>query len=165
MLFFDEIDGLAGKRGGPGYESTNRILNQLIKWAGLEINHGVLILAATNRKDLIDEALLRPGRFDYQIEIPLPDASGREAIFRVHLRDKPFVSDVDICALAAGTHRVLRENHRDRRSVSACGALCITQCATSTPIMSAFAQADLITALAIGSSTRPVHRSIGFTVS
>lgn len=163
VLFFDEIDGLAGKRGGVGNESTDRVLNQfLVEMDGLEVKHGVLILAATNRKDLIDEALLRPGRFDYQIEIPLPDASGREAIFRVHLRDKPFVSDVDICALAAKT---IGFSGAEIEEVCRRGALSALRNASLDADHVRLTQANLITAIGIVTSTRPVPRSIGFTVS
>jgi transitional endoplasmic reticulum ATPase len=106
IVFLDEIDALAPRRGGGGGEShvSERVVSQLLtELDGIEELRGVTILAATNRPDIIDPALLRPGRFDVQVEIPLPDAVTRRAILEVHLRRCPLASGVDIGALAAKT--------------------------------------------------------------
>jgi transitional endoplasmic reticulum ATPase len=93
VIFFDEIDAVAPSRGTDIH--TDSLVNQILcEMDGVESAEGVFILAATNRADLIDAALLRPGRFDYQIEVPLPDAAARLAIFSVHLRGKPLASGV-----------------------------------------------------------------------
>ena len=106
IVFLDEIDALAPRRGGGGGEShvSERVVSQLLtELDGIEELRGVTILAATNRPDIIDPALLRPGRFDVQVEIPLPDAVTRRAILGVHLRRCPLASGVDIDDLAAKT--------------------------------------------------------------
>lgn len=106
ILFFDELDALAPTRGvGIGDSGvTERVISQLLtEIDGLEELKGVIILAATNRVDLIDPALLRPGRFDLLIELPLPDAEGQRKIFEVHLREKPITSDVVIDLLVEAT--------------------------------------------------------------
>lgn len=104
IVFFDEIDSLVTARGGSGSDNQvgERVLSQfLTEMDGVEELKGVLILGATNRPDLIDPAILRPGRFDEHVEIPLPDEKGRKEIFRVHLRNKPMPPDVDLDQLAA----------------------------------------------------------------
>jgi transitional endoplasmic reticulum ATPase len=106
ILFFDEIDSLALHRHGGGSDSgvMERLMSQfLTELDGIEELKGVLVLAATNRRDLIDPALLRPGRFDYVIELPLPDLKAREAIFEIHARGKPLDKGVDLKALAQAT--------------------------------------------------------------
>ena len=106
ILFFDEIDGLAPVRGGDASDSgvSRRVISQLLtEMDGVEELKGVLIIAATNRKDMLDPALLRPGRFDVLLELPLPDAADRAAIFRIHLAGKPVAEDVDVDELAAHT--------------------------------------------------------------
>ena len=106
IVFLDEIDALAPRRGGGGGEShvSERVVSQLLtELDGVEELRGVTILAATNRPDILDPALLRPGRFDVQVEIPLPDAATRRAILGIHLRRCPLASGVDIDALAAKT--------------------------------------------------------------
>ena len=98
IIFIDEIDALVPTRGG-GDDShvTERVIGQfLAEVDGVEELNGVLILGATNRPDILDPALLRPGRFDLHMEIPLPDADGRREIFRIGLRDKPLVGDLDV---------------------------------------------------------------------
>jgi transitional endoplasmic reticulum ATPase len=107
IIFFDEIDALASTRASGGREDSGvggRVLSQLLtELDGIEELKGVLVLAATNRRDLLDPALLRPGRFDMQIELPLPDRAAREKIFEVHLRDRPVASDATIEWLAEQT--------------------------------------------------------------
>ena len=107
IVFFDEIDALASTRGGGGHQDAGvggRVLSQLLtELDGIEELKGVLVLAATNRRDLLDPALLRPGRFDLQIELPLPDQAAREKIFQVHLRDRPLAADVTARWLAEQT--------------------------------------------------------------
>ena len=98
-------DSLVPERGlGADSQSTERVISQfLTELDGLEELKGVLVLAATNRKDLIDSAILRPGRFDFIIEIPLPDEEARRAIFMIHTRGRPLAGDVDIQLLTQET--------------------------------------------------------------
>ncbi|MFB6205503.1 MAG: AAA family ATPase [Haloglomus sp.] len=97
ILFFDEIDAVAGVRGSGTHEVTERVVSQLLtELDGLEDNPNVVVLAATNRRDALDPALLRPGRLEEHVEVPAPDADGRRAILQVHGRDKPFADDVDL---------------------------------------------------------------------
>ncbi|MBI1953443.1 MAG: CDC48 family AAA ATPase [Candidatus Omnitrophica bacterium] len=105
ILFFDEIDSLVPRRGtGDSSMVTERVISQfLTELDGLEELKGVLVLAATNRMDLVDPALLRPGRFDLILEMPLPDLKARQAILKVHLKAKPLGNDVDIGLLAKQT--------------------------------------------------------------
>lgn len=105
VLFFDEIDSLTPKRGGnEGNQVVERVVSQLlVELDGTEELHGVVVIGATNRPDIIDPALLRSGRFDVQLELPDPDVSAREEIFRVHTRDKPLADGVDLSSLAEKT--------------------------------------------------------------
>ena len=107
IVFFDEIDAMASTRAGGGHQDAGvggRVLSQMLtELDGIEELKGVLVLAATNRRDLLDPALLRPGRFDLQIELPLPDQTAREKIFQVHLRDRPLATDVTARWLAEQT--------------------------------------------------------------
>ncbi|PIU55197.1 MAG: AAA family ATPase, partial [Chloroflexi bacterium CG07_land_8_20_14_0_80_51_10] len=105
ILFFDEFDSLVPERGlGRDSQATERVISQfLTELDGLEELKGVLVLAATNRKDLIDSAILRPGRFDFVMEFPLPDEKARLEIFRVHIQGKPLASDLDMQSLAQET--------------------------------------------------------------
>jgi len=107
MIFIDEIDAVGRQRGtgvGGGHDEREQTLNQLlVEMDGIGENTGVVIIAATNRPDVLDPALLRPGRFDRQITVSLPDKRGRKAILEVHSRNKKFASDVDLGALAART--------------------------------------------------------------
>ena len=106
ILFFDEIDSIAPKRGAGEGDSgvMNRTMSQfLTELDGLEGLRGVVVLGATNRLDLIDPALIRPGRFDHLIDIGLPDLKGREAIFAIHTRDKPMEKKIDLEKLAKET--------------------------------------------------------------
>ncbi len=106
IIFFDEIDALVPTRGGGGSDShvTERVIGQfLAEMDGVEELNGVLILGATNRPDILDPALLRPGRFDIQLPIPLPDAAGRQQVFEIGLKDKPLKGKVDLASLAAAT--------------------------------------------------------------
>ena len=107
IIFIDEIDAVGRHRGaglGGGHDEREQTLNQLlVEMDGFESNDGVILIAATNRPDVLDPALLRPGRFDRQIVVDLPDLRGREGILKVHLRNKPIADDVDITTLARGT--------------------------------------------------------------
>jgi transitional endoplasmic reticulum ATPase len=105
ILFFDEFDSLVPERGlGEDSQVTERVISQfLTELDGLEELKGVLVLAATNRKDLIDSAILRPGRFDFILEFPLPDENTRRAIFEIHTGGKPLISDVDLGVMAQKT--------------------------------------------------------------
>ena len=105
VVFFDELDALAPARGHDWSSGVSeRIVGQfLTELDGLEEMHGVVVLGASNRADMLDPALLRPGRFDLRIELPLPDLAAREAIVAVHLRDRPLDPDVDARLLARET--------------------------------------------------------------
>src|SRR5437016_5866499 len=107
IIFIDEIDAVGRHRGaglGGGHDEREQTLNQLlVEMDGFESNEGVILIAATNRPDVLDPALLRPGRFDRQIVVDLPDLRGREGILKVHLRNKPIADDVEITTMARGT--------------------------------------------------------------
>jgi transitional endoplasmic reticulum ATPase len=106
IVFIDEIDALAPRRGGGGGEGhvTERVVSQLLtELDGIEELRGVVTLAATNRSDILDPALLRPGRFDIEIDVPLPDQASRRAILGVHTRNRPLTADIDLDVLAAET--------------------------------------------------------------
>ena len=107
IVFIDEIDAVGGNRGagyGGGNDEREQTLNQLlVEMDGFEANEGVIILAATNRRDVLDPALLRPGRFDRQVTVPNPDIKGREKILNVHARKTPLGPDVDLRIIARGT--------------------------------------------------------------
>ena len=107
MIFIDEIDAVGRQRGagmGGGHDEREQTLNQmLVEMDGMSDNSGVVVIAATNRPDVLDPALLRPGRFDRQITVSLPDLKGREAILKVHARNKKIAPDVDLEALARRT--------------------------------------------------------------
>ena len=104
IIFIDEIDAVGRQRGaglGGGHDEREQTLNQmLVEMDGFETNDGIIVMAATNRADILDPALLRPGRFDRQIYVHIPDVRGREAIFKVHARGKPIAPDVDFQVLA-----------------------------------------------------------------
>jgi cell division protease FtsH len=107
IIFIDEIDAVGRHRGaglGGGHDEREQTLNQLlVEMDGFESNEGVILLAATNRPDVLDPALLRPGRFDRQVVVDAPDVKGREGILRVHLRRIPLDTEVDVRALAKAT--------------------------------------------------------------
>ena len=107
IIFIDEIDAVGRQRGtglGGGHDEREQTLNQLlVEMDGFAANEGVVVLAATNRADVLDPALLRPGRFDRQIYVGLPDIRGREEILKVHAKGKPLAEDVDLRKLAQGT--------------------------------------------------------------
>ncbi|KXV63741.1 ATP-dependent zinc metalloprotease FtsH [Gluconobacter oxydans] len=107
IIFIDEIDAVGRHRGaglGGGNDEREQTLNQmLVEMDGFESNEGVILIAATNRPDVLDPALLRPGRFDRQVVVPNPDVAGREKILRVHMRKVPLSSDVDPKVIARGT--------------------------------------------------------------
>ncbi|HSQ33907.1 MAG TPA: ATP-dependent zinc metalloprotease FtsH [Peptostreptococcaceae bacterium] len=107
IIFIDEIDAVGRKRGaglGGGHDEREQTLNQLlVEMDGFGVNEGIIIMAATNRPDILDPALLRPGRFDRQVVVGPPDVKGREAIFKVHSKNKPLEDDVDAKVLARRT--------------------------------------------------------------
>ena len=107
IVFIDEIDAVGGRRGaglGGGHDEREQTLNQLlVEMDGFDANEGVIVLAATNRPDVLDPALLRPGRFDREIVVDRPDVLGREAIIRIHVRKVPVAPDVDLGLVARGT--------------------------------------------------------------
>ena len=107
IIFIDEIDAVGRQRGsglGGGHDEREQTLNQLlVEMDGFGNNEGVIVMAATNRSDILDNALLRPGRFDRQVYVGLPDIKGREAILRIHARGKPLADDVDLKSIAKGT--------------------------------------------------------------
>jgi cell division protease FtsH len=107
IIFIDEIDAVGRKRGaglGGGHDEREQTLNQLlVEMDGFGVNQGIIIMAATNRPDILDPALLRPGRFDRQVVVGRPDVKGREAIFKVHSKNKPLADDVKLDILAKRT--------------------------------------------------------------
>jgi cell division protease FtsH len=107
LIFIDEIDAVGRHRGaglGGGHDEREQTLNQLlVEMDGFEANEGVIIIAATNRPDVLDPALLRPGRFDRQVVVPVPDVKGREMILKVHVGKVPLGENVDLATLARGT--------------------------------------------------------------
>ncbi len=107
IIFIDEIDAVGRHRGaglGGGHDEREQTLNQLlVEMDGFEANEGVILVAATNRPDVLDPALLRPGRFDRRVVVPRPDVKGREGILKVHTRKVPLAEDVDVTKLARST--------------------------------------------------------------
>ncbi|HBB53412.1 MAG TPA: ATP-dependent metalloprotease, partial [Legionellales bacterium] len=107
IIFIDEIDAVGRHRGaglGGGHDEREQTLNQLlVEMDGFEGNEGVIVIAATNRPDVLDPALLRPGRFDRQVVVPLPDIRGREQILQVHIQKVPLEKDVNVLSIARGT--------------------------------------------------------------
>ena len=107
IVFIDEIDAVGRQRGaglGGGHDEREQTLNQLlVEMDGFGTNEGVIVLAATNRPDVLDKALLRPGRFDRQIVVPSPDVRAREEILEVHARKKRLAEDVDLKIIAKNT--------------------------------------------------------------
>jgi cell division protease FtsH len=107
IIFIDEIDAVGRHRGaglGGGHDEREQTLNQLlVEMDGFESNEGVILIAATNRPDVLDPALLRPGRFDRRVVVPRPDVKGREGILNVHVRKSPMAEDVDIAVIARST--------------------------------------------------------------
>jgi cell division protease FtsH len=107
IIFIDEIDAVGRQRGaglGGGHDEREQTLNQLlVEMDGFDASEGVIVIAATNRPDVLDPALLRPGRFDRQVTVPLPDIRGREAILEVHMKKVPLDKDIDTAIIARGT--------------------------------------------------------------
>lgn len=125
VVFFDEMDSLTPRRGSDtGTHVTENVVSQILsEMDGLEELHGVMVVGATNRVDMIDEALLRPGRFDRVIDVPKPDVAGREHIFRIHTKKKPLADDVDIKKLAEMTDGHSGADLRAVANVAAMSAL------------------------------------------
>jgi len=107
IVFIDEIDAVGRQRGaglGGGHDEREQTLNQLlVEMDGFEVNEGIIILAATNRPDILDPALLRPGRFDRQVFVDRPDVNEREAVLRVHVKNKPLAKEIDLRVIAKST--------------------------------------------------------------
>jgi cell division protease FtsH len=107
LIFIDEIDAIGRQRGmglGGGHDEREQTLNQILtEMDGFDVRTDVIVLAATNRPDMLDPALVRPGRFDRQVHIPLPDLKDREEIIKIHMRGKPFTGDVDVSKIAKKT--------------------------------------------------------------
>ena len=106
IVFIDEIDAVAASAAplGGGHDEREQTLNQLlVEMDGFDVNEGIIILAATNRPDILDPALLRPGRFDREITVGFPDVKGREEILKVHTRNKPLSDEVDLKVIARST--------------------------------------------------------------
>ena len=107
IIFIDEIDAVARRRGsglGGGHDEREQTLNQLlVEMDGFGVNEGIIVMAATNRKDILDPAILRPGRFDRDVLVGRPDVGGREEILKVHARNKPLGDDVDLKQIAQTT--------------------------------------------------------------
>ena len=107
IIFIDEIDAVGRHRGaglGGGHDEREQTLNQLlVEMDGFDAGEGVIVIAATNRPDILDPALLRPGRFDRQVAVPLPDIRGREGILKVHIKKVPLGADIDLAVIARGT--------------------------------------------------------------
>ena len=107
IIFIDEIDAVARQRGtgmGGGHDEREQTLNQLlVEMDGFGVNEGIIVMAATNRVDILDPAILRPGRFDRKVAVGRPDVKGREEILRVHAKDKPLGEDVDLTQIARTT--------------------------------------------------------------
>ena len=107
IVFIDEIDAVARRRGaglGGGHDEREQTLNQLlVEMDGFGVNEGIIVLAATNRVDILDPAILRPGRFDRKVSVGMPDVKGREEILRVHSKNKPLGDDVDLSQIAQTT--------------------------------------------------------------
>ena len=107
IIFIDEIDAVGRHRGaglGGGHDEREQTLNQLlVEMDGFESNEGVILISATNRPDVLDPALLRPGRFDRQVVVPLPDIRGRESILKVHSKRTPLDKGIDMGVIARGT--------------------------------------------------------------
>ena len=107
IIFIDEIDAVGRQRGaglGGGHDEKEQTLNQLlVEMDGFESNTNIIVMAATNRADILDPALLRPGRFDRQVYVGLPDIRGREEILKIHVKNKPLAEDVDLSTVAKGT--------------------------------------------------------------
>ena len=117
IIFIDEIDAVGRHRGaglGGGHDEREQTLNQLlVEMDGFETNEGVILIAATNRPDVLDPALLRPGRFDRQVVVDRPDVRGREEILRVHARKIPLATDVDLLGHRARHAGLLRRRPRE----------------------------------------------------
>ncbi len=122
IIFIDEIDAVGRQRGsglGGGHDEREQTLNQLlVEMDGFGNNEGVIVMAATNRADILDNALLRPGRFDRQVYVGLPDIKGREAILKIHARGKVLAEDVDLNSIAKGTPGFSGADRRKHRFIT-----------------------------------------------
>ena len=122
IIFIDEIDAVGRARStgmSGGHEEREQTLNQLlVEMDGFEANEGIILIAATNRADILDKALLRPGRFDRQVQVNLPDTIGREKILRIHTKGVPLGPDIDLARIAKGHADLLRRGPRQPRERS-----------------------------------------------
>ena len=158
IIFIDEIDAVGRRRGaglGGGHDEREQTLNQLlVEMDGFDGHEGVIVIAATNRPDVLDPALLRPGRFDRQVVVPLPDVGGREHILRLHMRKVPLASDVDARVIARGTPGF---SGADLANLVNEAALVAARADRSTVDMRAFERAK--DKLLMGSERRPMVMS------
>ena len=126
IVFIDEIDAVARRRGtgmGGGHDEREQTLNQLlVEMDGFGVNEGIIVMAATNRVDILDPAILRPGRFDRQVAVGRPDVKGREEILHVHAKGKPLGDDVDLKEVAQHDSRIYRRRsgESDERGGDSC---------------------------------------------
>ncbi|UQQ17351.1 AAA family ATPase [Salmonella sp. WGH-01] len=124
IIFIDEIDAVGRQRGaglGGGHDEREQTLNQmLVEMDGFEGNEGIIVIAATNRPDVLDPALLRHGRFDRQVVVGLPDVRGREQILKVHMRRVPLATDIDAAIIARGTPGFSGADWRTRSTKRRC---------------------------------------------
>lgn len=138
IIFIDEIDAVARRRGsglGGGHDEREQTLNQLlVEMDGFGVNEGIIVMAATNRKDILDPAILRPGRFDRNVLVGRPDVGGREEILKVHAKNKPLAEDVDLKQIAQTTAGFTGADLENLLNEAAIIAARITECLSNRKI-------------------------------